>query len=165
MFRNLRKWRILAVLSTASIGLSTATAIPASASTLETFQNEATSQCLATVDTLSLEPGEDPPPCGKYGTIDWWRVTDLNNGYVLLESDREPGQCICDSGGSDGNGGTYVFLRSCDANYLPNDWLPVTIAGGYVILRNRSTGYNLDDSLAYHLRDFPGNDLPYQNWY
>lgn len=138
-------------------------ATPASAYTLETFQNEATRQCLAT--TALYGPGEDAPPCGEYGTIDWWRVTDLNNGYVLLESDTAPGECLTDDGQYDGNGGQLLTFYPCNAAAWHQDWLPVGIPGGYVILGNRAWNLCLDDSATYHLRDFDCNNLSYQNWY
>lgn len=166
MARKLRTWRRLIVLSVAMLGLSglvTISATSASAATLETFQNEATHYCLATF--IEGGPTEDVPPCGASGTIDWWRVTDLNNGYVLLESDTYPGQCLTDDGYYDGNGGQLPKFYPCDAAAWNQDWLPVGIPGGYVILGNRAWGLCLDDSITYHLRDFDCNNLPYQNWY
>jgi hypothetical protein len=72
---------------------------------------------------------------------------------------------MVDSGEPDPSGGDTVQFDTSNAASSYQDWLPVTIAGGYVILGDRASNLCLDDSVKYSLRDFPCNDLPYQNWY
>ncbi|MFF4758415.1 RICIN domain-containing protein [Streptomyces sp. NPDC001292] len=143
---------ITAVFSLGAAGASTAQA--ATQDSVQTFRNQETGRCVATL----YAPWAYAGSCdGRTETK--WNVHQWTDGTRELRS-LQTGQCLEDT--------DIVFhnarVNTCHGTRVQS-WYVHRWKDGTIELKNQETGRCLDDSFAFGLRTYPCNASRFQSWY